>query len=158
MSEAKQTYAQMITRAISELNERGGSSRQAIKSFIVMTYEGVNFDDARTKAAFKNALNRGLESGHFIQLKQSFRLGVKKPATTTKKKTSATKKTSTTKKTSAKKTTTKAQTTKTTTKKTTTTKAQTTKTTAKKATTTKAPAKKSTKKKPATKKPATKKK
>ncbi len=91
----------LITEAIVALAERGGSSRQALKSYIKEKYPvGENFD-----TQFNLAVKRGLESEYFSQPKGpagSIKL-VKKPKAekpkAEKKSTSATKKpTSTVKK------------------------------------------------------------
>lgn len=57
----------MITDAISQLKERNGSSRQAIKKYIVNNYKvkpSAHFD-----SQFNLALRRGAESNAFVQPK-----------------------------------------------------------------------------------------
>lgn len=84
----------MITEAIVSLAERGGSSRQALKSFIKEKYPvGENFD-----TQFNLAVKRGLETEFFSQPKGpagSIRL-VKKPKAESKKAASPEAKKSTT--------------------------------------------------------------
>lgn len=89
--------AELITEAIVALAERGGSSRQALKSFIKEKYPvGENFD-----TQFNLAVKRGLETEFFSQPKGpagSIKL-VKKPKAESKKAAPyAVKKSSTTKK------------------------------------------------------------
>jgi len=134
-------YSEMIAAAIATLHERGGSSRIAIKKYVQANYKLNKDAFARS---FRMALSKGVETGLFLQSKQSYRLNAtdarkyaKKTGTTGKAKT---KKATTTAKSPAKK-------------KTTTTKA---KSPAKRKSTSKSPAKrKSTSKSPAKKKTTT---
>lgn len=137
-------YIDMIIAAIVSLKERNGSSRQAIKKFILANYKTGDSMDTHLKLALK----RGVKTGSLTQPKGTGASGsfkvAKKPAAPKKKVTVAKKKPAA-KKPTAKKSTPKK---KTSAKKTPTKKAAAKKTTAKKA---------SSAKKPATKKPATKK-
>ncbi|RPA84351.1 histone H1/H5, partial [Ascobolus immersus RN42] len=59
------SYKEMLTKAITELKERNGSSRQAIKKFIQSNFKVKdNFD-----VQFNQALRRGVEKGEFVQPK-----------------------------------------------------------------------------------------
>jgi len=81
-------YIGLIIDAIGKLKHRGGSSRQAIKSYL----EGEKIEVLPTP--FRLALKRGAESGVLLQTGQSFRVGSKTAAKKTKK-TTTTKKAST---------------------------------------------------------------
>jgi len=64
-------YEEMIAAAIHGLKTRGGASRHAIKKYIVSNYQ-VNYETF--DRSFRTAVKKGVESGIFIQNKQSFRL------------------------------------------------------------------------------------
>ena len=86
------TYAEMISAAITNLNDRSGSSRQAIAKYVCANYQ-VDAD----KAAFhlRRALKKGLEDGVFKTARQSgkgagsFRLAEKKKPAVKKAKPSS---------------------------------------------------------------------
>jgi len=104
------TTKEMITTAIKELHERGGSSRIAIRKYLQDNYD-VNYPTFASQ--FRQALARGVEAGYFIQSKQSFRLSpnesrkagstAPKRAASTKRAKSPAKKTAATKRSSSKK-------------------------------------------------------
>ncbi len=140
----------MVVEAIVALKERNGSSRTAIKKYILDNFKAeINY--AVFARAYRVALANGVKSGKLTQVKQSFKVsaGTKaKAAKKSKAKTAktATKKASTSKKASTKKTSTKKASTKKTSTKKASTKKATKKTSTKKAATKKATKKKSTKK------------
>ena len=126
---AHPTYAIMISAAIKDLKERGGSSRSAILKYIVANYKIA--DAAKAQVSAKLAIRKMLAAEKIIQVKGSFKLpkeekaakpkpvkepASKKPASKTpvkkakktdEKKSKATTKTPATKKPAAKKATTK---------------------------------------------------
>ena len=69
---SKPTWKEMISEAIMNLKDRTGSSRQAIKKYILANYDHVTEEKAATP--LKNALSAGVEAGLFHQNKQSFRI------------------------------------------------------------------------------------
>jgi len=82
------TFQQMIKKAISELKERNGSSRQAIAKYILANYK--MDQGARFNHQLRNALNKSVTGGHLKQSKGtgaagSFRIGESKMAKKTKK-------------------------------------------------------------------------
>ena len=101
-SSSHPTYAVMITAAIKNLKERGGSSRQAILKYITSNYK---VDPAKAGTQVRLALKRSINSGKLKQVKGagasgSFRLPVTEPKAKKKKtikKKSAAKKTAATK-------------------------------------------------------------
>ena len=80
-------YSSMITAAIGQLKERGGSSRQAILKYITTNYKlGDAADVNKINARLKLAIKSGVKAGSLKQSKGtgasgSFRLGEKKSAT-----------------------------------------------------------------------------
>jgi len=60
-------YKDMIKEAISQLKERNGSSRQAIKKYISSNFKGIKESNFDTQ--FNAALKRGVTSGDFTQPK-----------------------------------------------------------------------------------------
>ncbi|CAG8628431.1 1280_t:CDS:2 [Acaulospora morrowiae] len=74
-------YEDMITEAIMNLKERKGSSRQAIKKYIVNNYNLP--DNGRTNFGLRNAISKGVENGVFTypnDSKASVKLTKKEPA------------------------------------------------------------------------------
>lgn len=59
-------YRDMVKEAISFLNERKGSSRQAISKFIENTYN-LSSDNKSVQTRLKMSLVRGVNDGYFIQ-------------------------------------------------------------------------------------------
>lgn len=114
------TYKEMIAAAITALKQRNGASRQALKKYIITTFNptNTNFD-----LHFNQSLRKGVESGDFIQpkgasgpvkLAKKEKPKTKKPAAEKKTEKVAPKKSTTTKKapaTTTKKSTTKKSTT-----------------------------------------------
>ena len=73
----KLTYLQMVVVAVHNLKTRGGSSRVAIKKYILQHYDYLinpNISDSTFKKYLSNGINRGVESGILSQHKQSFKL------------------------------------------------------------------------------------
>jgi len=68
------SYRMLVIRAIKELSKRGGSSRQAIKSWILANYD-VNQDTCGT--FISRAIKKMVDEGELVQNKQSFRLSAK---------------------------------------------------------------------------------
>jgi hypothetical protein len=64
----------MVLKSISNLKTRGGSSRQAIKKFMLDNYSN-NVNEETINIYLRNALKKGVESGALVQNKQSFKLG-----------------------------------------------------------------------------------
>ena len=89
------TYSAMIITAISELKDRKGSSRPAIKNFVVTNYK---IDEKVATSHLRVAIRKGLEKGELIQVKGCFKLPPpvrnKKPAAPKKNASSASKKSS----------------------------------------------------------------
>lgn len=91
-------YKQMVKKAIAELKEKGGSSRQAVLKYIVAHFK---VDPKSGNNHVKNALVSGVNVGHFKRVKGvgasgSFKLNVaakeaktKKPKTEEKPKAAA---------------------------------------------------------------------
>lgn len=76
----KLTYLQMAIVAIHTLKTRGGTSRVAIKKYIINRYNGINGNMTTFNKYLANGLNRGVERGILVQSKQSFKLGENGPA------------------------------------------------------------------------------
>jgi hypothetical protein len=78
-------FSQAIINAIKGLKERSGSSREAIKK-VLSADASVN--QTNLAANVRTALKRGVASGLFVQVKQSFKLSdaAKKPAAAKKPK------------------------------------------------------------------------
>lgn len=64
------TYHTMITNAIKSLNNKKGSSRQSIVKYILSNNNMTKIN----RTYLNKAIKAGVESGHFIQIKQSFKL------------------------------------------------------------------------------------
>ena len=148
----------MVTAAVEELKERGGSSRQAIVKYIMKNYN-VGDNATAVNSRVKTALKAGVKAGSLKQAKGtgatgSFKIGVKPKAEKKPKKQVVKKPKSPAKKAAKKPTTPKKATKKPAAKKTAAKKATPKKTAAKKATPKKTAAKKATPKKTAVKKPA----
>lgn len=69
---AHPTYAIMISAAIKDLKERGGSSRSAILKYIVANYKIA--DAAKAQVSAKLAIRKMLAAEKIIQVKGSFKL------------------------------------------------------------------------------------
>merc|ERR1712048_843639 len=100
----KETYSEMIVKAILAIKDRKGCSRSAIARWIQINCgkEGGSLFNSY----LRNALKKGLESGLFKEgkTKQRFKIGeLPKPAKAVKKKVASKKKTNSKKKTSSKK-------------------------------------------------------
>lgn len=95
---SKPTYAVMVTESIKALGNRTASSVPAIKKQLGMQYK-IEVEKINQKA-LTNAIKKGVQSGDFVQIKASYKLG--KKATAVVKKT-VVKKTTTTKTTITKK-------------------------------------------------------
>merc|ERR1712048_1323647 len=100
----KETYSELIVKAIIAIKDRRGCSRSAIARWIQINYgkEG----GSAFNAYLRNALKKGLESGLFKEgkTKQRFKIGeLPKPAKPVKKKTNSKKKSSSKKKAGSKK-------------------------------------------------------
>lgn len=95
---SKPTYAVMVTESIKALGNRTASSVPAIKKQLGMQYK-IEAEKINQKA-LTNAIKKGVQSGDFVQIKASYKLG--KKATAVVKKT-VVKKTTTTKTTITKK-------------------------------------------------------
>ena len=104
---ARPSFAVMVRKAIANLKERNGSSRQAIEKYIV-----ANFGVEKTGHHLRLALKKGVEAGSLIQAKGvgangSFKLKKvaepKKPAKKVLKKKAPAKKATATKKKAVKK-------------------------------------------------------
>ena len=63
-------YSEMVAKALSELKERGGSSRQAILKYIMDNFK-VNDDDKKVNTHLKLALRAGVKNGSLMQPKGS---------------------------------------------------------------------------------------
>ena len=72
-----------VTKAITELNERGGSSLPAIKKFLVG--QGWDFEAGPQKNQLLKGLATGVEKGYFIKNKGSYKVEKKKAAPAKKK-------------------------------------------------------------------------
>lgn len=98
-------FEKMIMTAIQKLNERGGSSRQAIKKYIVSNFK---VDETKVTSQLNLALRRGSDKGVFIlpkgpsgtvkvtkkeEKKKTKKVMKKKPSSPTKKKLAPPKKT-----------------------------------------------------------------
>lgn len=90
-------YSEMIHQALSQLKERGGSSRQAVLKYVMKNFK-VGTDENIVNSHLKLALKAGVKSGALKQSKGSgasgsFRIGAeaKKPKTAKPKKAKATK-------------------------------------------------------------------
>ena len=59
----KKTYFQMVKEAIAALADRTGSSNQAIKGWITLTYPTVAFAPHH----FRSALKKGVEDGKLVK-------------------------------------------------------------------------------------------
>lgn len=81
-STSKPTYAVMVTESIRAINDRTGSSLQAITKQLQSQY---NIDINRP--ALLKAIKKGVEAGDFVQIKASYKLNpksnLKKKVTTT---------------------------------------------------------------------------
>ena len=75
-------FSVMITSAIAALKERAGSSRQAIRKYIMANY-GVDAD--QSKGHFGLAVKRMVAKGHLVAVKASFKLSDAAKAGTKKK-------------------------------------------------------------------------
>ena len=103
-------YSEMVDKALSEIKERGGSSRQAILKYIMANFK-VNDDDKKVNTHLKLALRAGVKNGSLVQPKGSgasgsFKLNVeakKKVEKKPKEKAATPKKATTPKKPAAKK-------------------------------------------------------
>ncbi|GAB7337514.1 hypothetical protein MBLNU457_g2838t1 [Dothideomycetes sp. NU457] len=110
------TYQDMIKDAIIQLKDRAGSSRQALKKYVLANNNLGSISDAAFTQRFNHALSKGTESGAFVRPKGAsgtVKLGKgkvekdedeKKPAapkTASKPKTTTATKKTTTKKTAA---------------------------------------------------------
>lgn len=103
-------YSEMVGKALSEIKERGGSSRQAILKYITGNFKG-NDDDKKVNTHLKLALRAGVKNGSLVQPKGSgasgsFKLNVeakKKVEKKPKEKAATPKKATTPKKLAAKK-------------------------------------------------------
>ena len=103
-------YSEMVGKALSELKERGGSSRQAILKYIMDNFK-VNDDDKKVNTHLKLALRAGVKNASLVQPKGSgasgsFKLNVeakKKVEKKPKEKAATPKKATTPKKPAAKK-------------------------------------------------------
>ena len=102
-------YSEMVGKALSELKERRGSSRQAILKYIMDNFK-VNDDDKKVNTHLKLALRAGVKNGSLMQPKGSgasgsFKLNAeaKKAEKKPKKKAATPKKATTPKKPAAKK-------------------------------------------------------
>ncbi|EWC46640.1 hypothetical protein DRE_04127 [Drechslerella stenobrocha 248] len=60
-------YKDMIKDSILQLKERNGSSRQAIKKYVLNNNKGIKVSNFDTQ--FNNALKRGVLAGEFVQPK-----------------------------------------------------------------------------------------
>jgi hypothetical protein len=69
----KPTYLFMAVNSIRILKTRGGSSRQAIRTYMLSNYSFLKV--STIDRYLKNALRKGVETGVLIQNKQSFKLG-----------------------------------------------------------------------------------
>ena len=67
----KKSYVELAKEAIAALKERTGSSPQAIKAHIVANHPSIKFAQHLLRAALK----KGAETGKFIKVKASFKLG-----------------------------------------------------------------------------------
>ena len=67
----KKSYFDLAKEAIVALKERTGSSPQAIKAHIVANHPSIKFAQHLLRAA----LNKGAETGKFVKVKASFKLG-----------------------------------------------------------------------------------
>uniref|UniRef100_T1IEP6 H15 domain-containing protein n=3 Tax=Rhodnius prolixus TaxID=13249 RepID=T1IEP6_RHOPR len=84
--------SQMVTAAIKDLKERGGSSLQAIKKYISTTY---NVDAEKMSLFIRKYIKSAVETGELVQTKGkgaagSFRLGGSDNTAKSKKKTTTT--------------------------------------------------------------------
>ncbi|PAV80537.1 hypothetical protein WR25_11390 [Diploscapter pachys] len=99
------TYGSMIRKAITELKERGGSSRPAILKYL-QTHYNLGTNMPQIKSHFRRSLKRGVTKGELKIVGASFKLTekaqAKKVAKRVKKATKPKKTTTTTKKTAAK--------------------------------------------------------
>lgn len=84
---SKPTYAVMVADSIKTLNDRTGSSMQAIVKQLQSQYK---FDI--NKPALVKAIKKGVEAGDLVQIKASYKLNKKAPASKTKKVTTVIKK------------------------------------------------------------------
>lgn len=72
------TYLQMAVVAVHNLKTRGGSSRIAIKKYILQHYDQMinpNISKTTFNKYLSNGINKGVEGGILAQNKQSFKLG-----------------------------------------------------------------------------------
>lgn len=72
---SKPTYAVMVAESIKTLDDRTGSSLQAITKQLISSY-GIDVN----KTALATAIKKGVESGDLVKVKASFKIGKKKPA------------------------------------------------------------------------------
>ncbi|KAF2862157.1 hypothetical protein K470DRAFT_256139 [Piedraia hortae CBS 480.64] len=63
------TYSEMIKEAIINLKDRSGSSRQAIKKYILANHRLDNVSDTQFSNLFNRALQKGAENGTFARPK-----------------------------------------------------------------------------------------
>jgi len=64
----KSRYLDMIIKAIQELKERNGSSRQSILKYVIANFD-INCDANSASICVKSALKRGLTTGRLKHLK-----------------------------------------------------------------------------------------
>ena len=99
------TYGSMIRKAITELKERGGSSRPAIMKYL-LTHFNLGSNMAQIKSHMRRALQRGVAKGELKVIGASFKLTekaqAKKAVKRVKKTATKPKKATTTKKVAAK--------------------------------------------------------
>lgn len=90
------SYQQMISKAISTLKERTGSSRQSIKKYVVSQYK---LDESKANHLINSAIKKGADSGSFVLPKgASGRVKLSKPVPKEGEKKPAAKKASSPKK------------------------------------------------------------
>jgi histone H1/5 len=68
---SKKSYSDLAKEAIASLKDRTGSSAQAIKAYITSNHPSIKF----AQHLLRTALNKGAESGKFVKVKASFKLG-----------------------------------------------------------------------------------
>jgi histone H1/5 len=68
------SYMKMVAEAIKTLHERGGSSRRAIREYLISNFE-ITSDDPTIDRSLRQTLARGVADGSLTQIKQSFTLG-----------------------------------------------------------------------------------
>ena len=68
---AHPVYSEMIAKAVSDLKERGGSSRQAILKYIVKNFK-VGANETAVNSRLKLALKAGVKKGALKQAKGEY--------------------------------------------------------------------------------------